>query len=208
MTLPLPRICLIGSRSSGKSLIGNSLIGIDILPTIENHNDCLTRRPIEVKLIHSLNATTPYGEINSDEENTLVKYEDIKILKNKIIELINKKPGMSNKEEIKFIKNPIRVKIYANNCVDITIIDLPGFAKENEKSLMNQHKQAKEIAIDYIIDESTTIIYVQDVDSFLHNNSGFSLDIYKTIAEYDQNKSRTIGVFTKIDLLQNDIFFK
>ena len=48
--IKLPKICVLGVRSSGKSSVLESIIGLDILP---RGDGAVTRRPLELHLHHT-----------------------------------------------------------------------------------------------------------------------------------------------------------
>ena len=58
----MPQIVVIGTQSSGKSSVLNSIMGIDILPT--NKNMC-TRTPLVIQLHQMKNLTDGYVEFGS-----------------------------------------------------------------------------------------------------------------------------------------------
>ncbi|KAI8097931.1 P-loop containing nucleoside triphosphate hydrolase protein [Gilbertella persicaria] len=58
-TLKLPSIVVIGSQSSGKSSVLEAIVGHEFLPKGSN---MVTRRPIELTLIHTPNQEEEYGE--------------------------------------------------------------------------------------------------------------------------------------------------
>ena len=47
--IKLPRICSLGTQSSGKSSVLESIVGLDFLPRGEG---VVTRRPLELRLYH------------------------------------------------------------------------------------------------------------------------------------------------------------
>ena len=63
--ISIPQLVTIGSQSSGKSSILNSILGIDILPTGSN---MVTRTPLQLELIQSIkDVKAIFGEyVNGD----------------------------------------------------------------------------------------------------------------------------------------------
>ena len=58
--IDIPKLVVVGSQSSGKSSILNSILGLDILPT---GSDMVTRGPLELELIQSKKDTKAcFGE--------------------------------------------------------------------------------------------------------------------------------------------------
>lgn len=60
--LKLPSIVVIGSQSSGKSSVLEAIVGHEFLP---KGNNMVTRRPIELTLIHTPDSDKEYGEFPS-----------------------------------------------------------------------------------------------------------------------------------------------
>ena len=59
--IDVPNIVVVGTQSSGKSSVLNSIIGMDILPT---GKQMVTRTPLKIEIIRKLN-----GIIDSIKEN-------------------------------------------------------------------------------------------------------------------------------------------
>ena len=57
----LPRIAVVGLQSAGKSSLLESIVGFDFLP--RGQGIC-TRRPLELRLVHSISAEEPYAEFD------------------------------------------------------------------------------------------------------------------------------------------------
>jgi len=49
--ISLPKICTLGTQSSGKSSVMESVVGLDFLP---RGSGVVTRRPLELRLCHTL----------------------------------------------------------------------------------------------------------------------------------------------------------
>jgi vacuolar protein sorting-associated protein 1 len=57
--ITLPRICVLGQQSAGKSSLLENIVGIDFLP---RGDGVVTRRPLELRMIHSKDpAVKPYA---------------------------------------------------------------------------------------------------------------------------------------------------
>lgn len=54
--IKLPRIVVTGSQSSGKSSLLEMIVGLDFLP---RGDGVVTRRPLELRLIHASDSKTP-----------------------------------------------------------------------------------------------------------------------------------------------------
>merc|ERR1712146_760070 len=53
--IEIPRLVVVGSQSSGKSSLLNSILGMDILPT---GNNMVTRSPLQLELVQVSNGNT------------------------------------------------------------------------------------------------------------------------------------------------------
>lgn len=180
----LPRICFTGQTNTGKSQIIESLLGLDFLPRGEEAN---TKRPIEIHLINvdNKNQITTYAEFPYEDGLVGKKIIDFNSIRITISDIIKKKCGVN---PTSISKDAIRINIYSNSVPDITIIDLPGLNQEI--------KLTKEIIYDYLR-EDCIIVYVASP-----NEDGFNIirdPTFKIIQEIDNKLSRTIGVITKID---------
>lgn len=47
--IQLPRICVLGTQSAGKSSVLEAIVGVDFLP---RGDGVVTRRPLELRLVH------------------------------------------------------------------------------------------------------------------------------------------------------------
>ena len=56
--IEIPRLVVVGSQSSGKSSLLNSILGMDILPT---GNNMVTRSPLQLELIQTKTGNQDYS---------------------------------------------------------------------------------------------------------------------------------------------------
>lgn len=99
------------------------------------------------------------------------------------------------------VNKPITMEVYANSCPDLTLIDLPGIAKVPLKG--SDHgddieEVTKNMAISYCADELTIILCVIQANIDLATS-----DALKIARKLDPNGDRTLGVLTKIDLMDS-----
>jgi len=178
----LPRICVIGNQSSGKTSVLESIIGLDILP---KGDGVVTRRPLELHLNH-INAGEPWAEF---EERKDIKFTDFTKLEETIEELTEELSGIINK--------PIILNIYSQTCPDLTLFDLPGIYRvpigdcPKNIELITQNITQK-----YIEEPLTIILCVIPANSDIRPFA--SLRMAK---EIDESGERTIGILTKIDIM-------
>ena len=128
--IEIPRLVVVGSQSSGKSSVLNSIIGMDILPTGTN---MVTRVPLQLELIRvsSNIIKAEFGNYENglwkQQETISISYPDItNSEKNKIIESINKYTRDKAGEQMNISNKPIFLKIYSPDIPNLSFIDLPG----------------------------------------------------------------------------------
>lgn len=119
--LSLPRICVLGSQSTGKSSVLESIIGLDCLP---RGDGLVTRRPLELRLVHIPHSQNiqPWAEF---EERKGTRFEDFEKVRKTIVELTEEVA----KGQAIIINKPIKLTIHSNTCPDLTVIDIPGIAR-------------------------------------------------------------------------------
>lgn len=185
--ISMPRIAVLGSQSSGKSSLLESIVGMNFLP---RGSGVVTRRPLELRLIRTKkNGEPPYGMFKGDE----TKYQDFdtirKIIEKKTNELCGNNKGIVDK--------PIILKVYGEDCSDLTVIDLPGITRI---PIGNQPKNIEQITKDmvtrYCKDERTIILCVVPANADMTTSEALQLSQY-----LDKEGKRTIGVITKIDIM-------
>jgi dynamin-like GTPase MGM1, mitochondrial len=114
--LTLPSIVVIGSQSSGKSSVLEAIVGHSFLPKGSN---MVTRRPIELTLIHTPDSTHEYSEF---PQLGLGKVTDFKNVANTLKDL-----NLAVSEDECISDKPIELRIYSSNVPDLTLVDLPGY---------------------------------------------------------------------------------
>jgi len=116
--IKLPRICVLGGQSAGKSSVLESIVGLDFLP---RGDGVVTRRPLELRLNHQPGAQ-PWARF---EEVPNKKFTDFQEVKQTIDFLTDKVCGKSKN----IIDKPIVLTVYSHTCPDLTLIDLPGITR-------------------------------------------------------------------------------
>ena len=182
----LPRVCVVGNQSSGKTSVLESIIGLDILP---KGDGVVTRRPLELHLNH-INAGEPWAEF---EERKDIKFTDFTKLEETIEELTEELSEMNRK----IINKPIIMNIYSQTCPDLTLFDLPGiFRVPIGDCPRNIELITQNITQKYIDDPLTIILCVIGVNSDI-----WTYGSLRMAKEIDESGERTIGILTKIDIM-------
>ncbi|CRH00325.1 dynamin-like protein, putative [Plasmodium relictum] len=191
----LPRICVVGTQSSGKSSVLESIVGLDFLPRGEG---IVTRRPIEFRLIHiNENSEFKHWAVFENEKNK--KYVDFNEVRDQINRLTDELAG-KNKG---IIDEPIVLNIYSVKCPDLSLIDLPGITRvplKNSDQTDDIERLTREMAFRYVKDPRTIILAVLPANADMSTS-----DALQIARKVDPKGLRTIGVITKIDLMDKGV---
>ncbi|KAL7745980.1 vacuolar protein sorting-associated protein 1 [Sorochytrium milnesiophthora] len=213
-TVDLPQIVVIGSQSSGKSSVLENIVGRDFLP---RGTGIVTRRPLVLQLIHrpapppvptrasneklaeDANANAPetkqqphdeWGEFLHIPDKRFYNFDEIR-------------QEIVRDTEVKTGKNagisplPINLRVYSPNVLTLTLVDLPGLTKvpvgDQPKDI---ERQIRDMIMTYITKPNAIILAVTAANTDLANSDGLKL-----AREVDPEGFRTIGVLTKVDLM-------
>ena len=186
--IKLPRICSLGTQSSGKSSVLESIVGLDFLP---RGDGVVTRRPLELRLCH-INSGEPWAIF---EERKGIKFTDF-IKVRETIEALTDEICKSNKN---IIDKPIILNVYSQTCPDLTLVDLPGITRVPVGDQPDNIEEiTKNMAIRYIDDPLTIILCVIAANCDIAISDGLKL-----AKEIDKSGSRTLGVLTKLDIMDS-----
>nr|CDS33423.1 dynamin 1 [Hymenolepis microstoma] len=186
LNLDLPQIAVVGSQSAGKSSVLENFVGRDFLP---RGSGIVTRRPLVLQLI---TADLEYAEFLHMKGVKLTDFEEVR----KEIEAETERETGNNKG---ISNKPINLKVHSPNVLNLTLIDLPGMTKvpvgdqpSNISSLI------EEMILQFITNDYCLILAVSPANSDLANS-----DALKIAREVDPQGLRTIGVITKLDLMDS-----
>ena len=200
--ISIPRLAVVGSQSSGKSSILNSILGMDILPTGSN---MVTRGPLQLELIQSVSDTKAvFGEYINGEwveiKAIKIQYPDPGIEeKNEINSMIRSITTQYAGEGMNITDKPIYLRIYSPNIPNLSLVDLPGLTmvactdKGQPKDIKDR---IRNLLHTYIDDPETIILAVMPARTDIE--ADIALDLIK---ECDTEGKRTIGILTKLDLM-------
>lgn len=185
--IQFPQIVVIGNQSSGKSSLLETIIGEDFLP---KGAGIVTRRPVIVQLFHQEEGKTIYAEFSHRKGETFTDFKAVR----QEIESDTERVAGSNKG---ISQLPIVLKIYSHKVINLSLIDLPGIAKV---PIGAQPKDIEQQIIDlikqYIENPNSVILTVLPANVDLANS-----DALKLALSVDPAGERTIGVVTKLDLM-------
>ncbi|CAH2311831.1 dynamin-3 isoform X2 [Pelobates cultripes] len=182
--LDLPQIAVVGGQSAGKSSVLENFVGRDFLP---RGSGIVTRRPLVLQLI---NSATEYAEFLHCKG---IKFTDFDEVRQEIEAETDRATGMN--KGISPI--PINLRIYSPNVLNLTLIDLPGITKVPVGDQpLDIEAQIREMIMQFIIRENCLILAVTPANTDLANS-----DALKLAKDVDPQGLRTIGVITKLDLM-------
>ncbi|XP_068081671.1 dynamin isoform X3 [Anabrus simplex] len=186
MQLDLPQIAVVGGQSAGKSSVLENFVGRDFLP---RGSGIVTRRPLILQLI---NNQTECAEFLHCKGKKFVDFDEVR----KEIEAETDRVTGSNKG----ISNiPINLRVYSPHVLNLTLIDLPGLTKVPiGDQPVDIEAQIKSMIMQFITRENTLILAVTPANTDLANS-----DALKLAKEVDPAGIRTIGVITKLDLMDD-----
>ncbi|CAJ1056304.1 dynamin-1-like protein isoform X3 [Xyrichtys novacula] len=197
--IQLPQIVVVGTQSSGKSSVLESLVGRDILP---RGTGIVTRRPLILQLVH----IDSEDRRKTTEENGIEGEEWGKFLhtKNKLftdfeqisqeIESETERVSGNNKG---ISDDPIHLKVFSPHVVNLTLVDLPGITKvpvgDQPKDI---EIQIRELILKYISNPNSIILAVTAANTDMATSEAL-----KVAREVDPDGRRTLAVVTKLDLM-------
>eukprot|EP00471_Norrisiella_sphaerica_P001907 CAMPEP_0184478742 /NCGR_PEP_ID=MMETSP0113_2-20130426/684_1 /TAXON_ID=91329 /ORGANISM="Norrisiella sphaerica, Strain BC52" /LENGTH=685 /DNA_ID=CAMNT_0026856635 /DNA_START=179 /DNA_END=2236 /DNA_ORIENTATION=+ len=204
----LPQMVVIGSQSAGKSSVLENIVGRDFLP---RGNTIVTRRPLVLQLINTGNSATDPSDFKLDSKEK----GDFKAGRGQEWGEFLHKPGKKifNFEEIKHeihtetervtgsnkgvSSKAIHLKIFSPNVLNLSLVDLPGITKvpvgdqpDNIETLI------RDMSLKFIRNPNSIIVAVSPANSDIANS-----DSLKLAKEVDPYGTRTLGVLTKLDLM-------
>ena len=183
--LQLPRIAVVGGQSAGKSSVLENFVGKDFLP---RGSGIVTRRPLVLQLHHS----------DEQEHATFLHTGDLTFavgeeVRQEIVAETDRETGRNKG----ISRKPIHLRIYSPNVLDLTLVDLPGMTKVAVGDQPEDIElQIRGMILEYITEENTIILAVTPANQDLANS-----DALKLAREVDREGNRTIGVITKLDLM-------
>ena len=201
---------VVGSQSSGKSSVLENIVGRDFLP---RGSGIVTRRPLVLQLINvpddqdakpvqedPLRPRRPdsdarqgeWGEFNHLPSQRFFEFSEIKReIENETARIAGNNKGIN--------RQPIQLKIYSPHVLSLTLVDLPGLTKVPIGDQPSDiEKQTRNLISEYIAKPNSIILAVSPANVDIVNSEALKLARY-----VDPTGKRTIGVLTKIDLMDH-----
>mmetsp|Transcript_17834 Transcript_17834/g.40976 ORF Transcript_17834/g.40976 Transcript_17834/m.40976 type:complete len:649 (-) Transcript_17834:603-2549(-) len=200
----VPRLVVVGTQSSGKSSLLNGIIGADILPLGEQ---MVTRAPLSLQLLHHPDPAGMRAEFG--------RYADGGWMREACVALTCPDPTAGQLAQIRTCideatearagkqkgvsADPIFLRIFSPHVPNLSLVDLPGMtmtALTDQGQPRDIKQQIRKMIGSYIQQERTIILMVCPARADLEADPAIEL-----VKEYDPKGVRTIGVLTKIDLM-------
>lgn len=201
---------MVGSQSSGKSSVLENIVGRDFLP---RGSGIVTRRPLILQLInvpserddkpdsdevhvpHTAASVAGQGEWAEFNHLSGRQFRDFAEVKREIENETARIAG-SNKG---INRQPINLKIYSPHVLSLTLVDLPGLTKVPIGDQPGDiEKQTRNLISEYIAKPNSIILAVSPANVDIVNSEALKL-----ARHVDPMGRRTIGVLTKIDLMDH-----
>ncbi|XP_018407256.1 PREDICTED: dynamin-1-like protein isoform X1 [Cyphomyrmex costatus] len=198
--LQLPQIVVLGTQSSGKSSVIESLVGRSFLP---RGTGIVTRRPLILQLVYTPkddreHRSAENGTLDLEEWGMFLHtknkiYKDFDDIRTEIEAETDRMAG-ANKG---ICPEPINLKIYSTSVVNLTLIDLPGITKVPVGDQPEDiESQIRELVLKYICSPNSIILAVVTANTDMATSESLKLS-----KDVDPDGRRTLAVVTKLDLM-------
>ena len=200
----VPRLVVVGTQSSGKSSLLNGIMAADILPLGEQ---MCTRAPLSLQLVHTPDPSAMRAEFGGFTSGVWAPTETIALqcpdptapqlaqiraaIESQTSARAGAQKGVSHE--------PIFLRIHSPHVPNLSLVDLPGLtmtALTDQGQPRDIKAQIKRMIGGYIEQERTIILMVCPARMDLEADPALEL-----VKEYDPQGNRTVGVLTKIDLM-------
>ncbi|KAJ7517112.1 hypothetical protein O6H91_21G011000 [Diphasiastrum complanatum] len=192
-TIDLPQVAVVGSQSSGKSSVLEALVGRDFLP---RGSDICTRRPLVLQLVQTSRRPDDSAELSEWGEFLHLpgrRFTDFSTIRKEIQTETDRDLGVNKG----ISEKQIRLKIFSPNVLNITLVDLPGITKVPVGDQPTDiEARVRTMILSYIKHDTCIILAVSPANADLANSDALQM---ARIA--DPDGSRTIGVITKLDIM-------
>ncbi|XP_044030188.1 dynamin-1a isoform X13 [Siniperca chuatsi] len=182
--LDLPQIAVVGGQSAGKSSVLENFVGKDFLP---RGSGIVTRRPLVLQL---MNSPTEHAEFLHCKGKKFTDFDEVR----QEIEAETDRITGANKG---ISPVPINLRVYSPHVLNLTLVDLPGMTKVPVGDQpVDIEAQIRDMLMQFVTKENCLMLAVSPANSDLANS-----DALKIAKEVDPQGMRTIGVITKLDLM-------
>lgn len=201
--ISLPQLVVVGTQSSGKSSVLNSIINMDILPTGKN---MVTRTPLDIRLHKTQESYVSFDDKIDDvivEKRIPIKQPiPLESEINEIRQYIEKKTIEVAGNEMNISYTPIIINVYSPNVPNLSLIDLPGLtmvACTDKGQPIDISSRIENLVTSYIKQKKTIVLAIMQARSDLETDIGLAL-----IKKCSTEGQRIVGVLTKPDLMNTE----
>ena len=190
--IDLPQIAVVGSQSAGKSSVLEHIVGRDFLP---RGTGIVTRRPLVLQLLNADTAEDSeedWAEFSHQPGKRYKNFDEIRQeIEDETVRLLGDTKSISAK--------PIFLKIVSQRLLPLTLVDLPGLTKVPvEDQPADIDVQITEMVKGFVSRPNCIILAITPANSDIANS-----DSLRLAREIDPAGERTLGVLTKIDLMDS-----
>lgn len=198
--IQLPQIIVVGTQSSGKSSVIESIVGKTFLP---RGTGIVTRCPLVLQLVYCPKEdrdrrSTEEGTLNLEEWGQFLHtkgkiFTDFNEIRTEI-ELETNRMAGHNKG---ICNEPIVLKIYSTSVLNLTLVDLPGLTKVPVGDQPDDiEQQIRRLVLKYISNPNSIILAVVTANTDMATSESL-----KIARDVDTDGRRTLAVVTKLDLM-------
>jgi dynamin 1-like protein len=201
--IDLPQIVVVGSQSSGKSSVLENIVGRDFLP---RGSGIVTRRPLVLQLVHKeasssssglSSAALSDGEKMEEWGEFLHKPGEVFYNFAKIREEIARETDRLTGKNKGISSQPINLKIVSPHVLNLTLVDLPGMTRVPVGDQpADIEVQIRHMIYQYVQRKNALILAVTPANTDIATSDAIQL-----AREVDPDGARTLGVLTKLDLM-------
>uniref|UniRef100_A0A8C8A401 Dynamin-1-like protein n=1 Tax=Oryzias sinensis TaxID=183150 RepID=A0A8C8A401_9TELE len=195
--IQLPQIAVVGTQSSGKSSVLESLVGRDLLP---RGTGVVTRRPLILQLVHvdagdarnneDGGGSPEWGKFLHTKSKIFTDFDEIRLeIEQETERISGNNKGIS--------EEPIHLKIFSPFVVNLTLVDLPGITKVPVGDQPQDIEiQIRDLILKHISNPNCIILAVTAANTDMATSEAL-----KVAREVDPDGRRTLAVVTKLDLM-------
>lgn len=201
----LPQIVVVGTQTSGKSSVLESLVGKSFLP---RGTGIVTRAPLVLQMIRYSNAdreemmrktenrtvATEWAVFLDKPEEVFVDFDAVRDeIERRTVQMAGDNKGITHEQMV--------LKLYTR-LYDLTFVDLPGMtiAPSGDQDI---DKRVPELILHYVKQPNSIILAIVSA-----NADPTTADSLKIARKMDPNGTRTIVVVTKLDLVDRNTFLE
>lgn len=204
-SINLPQIVVVGTQTSGKSSVLESLVGKSFLP---RGTGIVTRAPLVLQMIRYNNVDREEMVRKTDNKTAtewaifLDKPDEIFIDFDVVRDEIERKTNQMAGHNKGITHEQIVLKLYTR-LYDLTFVDLPGMTMTTVMGDQPQNidRRIPEIILRYVKQPNSIILAIVSATA-----GPSTSDSWKIARKMDPNGTRTIVVVTKLDLVDKNTF--